>query len=102
MFALLHSNISSLKSGLLNLIGQPYCNKGRSAKVKNGIRNLILRNYLIDRYTSNNNHHVHACWALLVIFTTVNYGRKFLRHAPIQNPVGVNQNAAPIIPPGSS
>jgi hypothetical protein len=40
-----------LKSGLLHLTGQPYCKKGRSAKVKNGIINLILRNYLVDRYT---------------------------------------------------
>jgi hypothetical protein len=81
MFAVLHSDISSLKSGLLHLIGQPYCKKGRSAKVKGGIRNLILTNYLIDPYTNRNNHRVHACWAphpmLLVIFTTVNYGRKF-------------------------
>jgi hypothetical protein len=34
----------------LCLTGQPYCKKGRSAKVKDGIINLILRNYLIDRY----------------------------------------------------
>jgi len=37
-----------LKSSLLHLIGQPYCKKSRSAKVKDGIINLILRNYLID------------------------------------------------------
>jgi hypothetical protein len=48
MFAVLHSDINSLKSGLLHLTGQPYCKKGRSAKVKDGIINLILRNYLVD------------------------------------------------------
>jgi hypothetical protein len=41
---------NSLKSSLLHLTGQPYCKKGRSAKVKDGIMNLILRNYLIDHY----------------------------------------------------
>ncbi len=29
---------------------QAYCKKSRSAKVKDGIINLILRNYLIHRY----------------------------------------------------
>jgi hypothetical protein len=48
--AILHSDINSLKSGLLHLTGQPYCKKSRSAKVKDGIINLILRNYFIDRY----------------------------------------------------
>jgi hypothetical protein len=38
-----------LKSGLLHLTGQLYCKKSRSAKVKDGIINLFLRNYLIDR-----------------------------------------------------
>jgi hypothetical protein len=51
MFALRHSDINSLKSGFLYLSGQPYCKKSRSAKVKGRIINLILRNYLIDRYT---------------------------------------------------
>jgi hypothetical protein len=51
MFAVLHSDINSLKSGLLHLTGQPYCKKSRSAKAKDGIINLILRNYLVDRYT---------------------------------------------------
>ncbi len=51
MFAVLHSDINSLKSGLLHLTGQPYCKKSRSAKVKDGIINLILRIYLFDRYT---------------------------------------------------
>ncbi len=51
MFALLHSDINSLKSGLLRLTGQPYCKESRSAKVKDGVINLILRNNLIDRYT---------------------------------------------------
>jgi hypothetical protein len=38
------------KSGLLYSTGQPYCKKSRSAKVKDGIINLIVRNYLIDCY----------------------------------------------------
>jgi hypothetical protein len=50
MFAVLHSNIISLKFGLLHLTGQPYCKKSRLAKAKDGIINLILRNYLVDRY----------------------------------------------------
>jgi hypothetical protein len=37
MFAVLHSDINSLKSGLLHLTSQPYCKKGISAKVKDGI-----------------------------------------------------------------
>jgi hypothetical protein len=53
MFAVLHSDINSPKSGLLHLTGQPYCKKGRSVKVKDGIINLILRSYLVDRYNSN-------------------------------------------------
>jgi hypothetical protein len=51
MFAVLHSDINSLKSGLLYLTSQPYCKKSRSAKVKDGIINLILGNYLVDRYS---------------------------------------------------
>jgi hypothetical protein len=50
MFAILHSDINSLKTGLLHFTSQPYCKKSRSAKVKDGIINLILRNYLVDRY----------------------------------------------------
>jgi hypothetical protein len=50
-FAVLHSDINSLKSGPLHLTGQPYCKKSRSAKVKDGIISLFLRNYLVDRYT---------------------------------------------------
>jgi hypothetical protein len=50
MFAVLHSDINSHKSGLLHLTGQPYYQKSRSAKVKDGIINLFLRNYLIARY----------------------------------------------------
>jgi len=49
-FAVLHSDINSLKSGLLHLASHSYCKKSRSAKVKDGIIKLILRNYLIDRY----------------------------------------------------
>ncbi len=50
MFAVLHSDINSLKSGLLHLTGKPYWKNNRSAKVKDGIINLIFRNYLVDRY----------------------------------------------------
>jgi hypothetical protein len=50
MFAVRNSYINFLKSGLPYLTGQPYCKKGRSAKVKDGIINLILKNYLIDQY----------------------------------------------------
>jgi hypothetical protein len=50
-FGVLHSDINSLKSGLLHLTGQPYCKKSRSAKVKDGIISLFLRNYLFDRHT---------------------------------------------------
>jgi hypothetical protein len=50
MFAAFHADINSLKSGLLHFTGQPYCKNSRSAKVKDGIINLILRNYLADRY----------------------------------------------------
>jgi hypothetical protein len=50
MFALLHSDINSLKSGLLHFTDQPYCKNCRSAKGKDGVINLILRNYLIDEY----------------------------------------------------
>jgi hypothetical protein len=53
MFAVLHSDINSLKSGLLHLTGQPYCKNSRSAKVKDGIINSFLRNYLVDLYTYN-------------------------------------------------
>ncbi len=50
MFAVLRSDINSLKSGLPHLTREPYCKKIRSAKVKDGIINLFLRNYLVDRY----------------------------------------------------
>jgi hypothetical protein len=46
MFAVPHSDINSLMSGLLHLSSQPYCEKSRSAKEKDGIINLILRNYV--------------------------------------------------------
>ena len=52
MFAVLHSDINSLRSGLLHLTGQPYCKNGRLAKVKDGIINLFLKNYLVDRYSA--------------------------------------------------
>jgi hypothetical protein len=51
MFAILHSDINYPKSGLLHLTNQPYCKKSRTAKVKDGITNLILKNYLLDQYT---------------------------------------------------
>jgi len=51
MFAVLHSDINSPKSGLLYLTGQHYCKNGTSAKVKVRIINSILRNYRVDRYT---------------------------------------------------
>jgi hypothetical protein len=43
MFAVMHSDVNSLKSGLLPSTGQPYCKKGRLAKVEDGIIYLILR-----------------------------------------------------------
>jgi hypothetical protein len=46
MFAVQHSDINSLKSALLHSTGQL---KSRGAKVKDGIRNLRLCNYLFDR-----------------------------------------------------
>jgi hypothetical protein len=49
MFEVLQLDINSLKSGLLHLAIELYCKKGRSAKVKDGIRNKCLRNYLVDR-----------------------------------------------------
>ncbi len=55
-FAVLHSDINSLKSGLLHLTGEPYCQKSRSAKVKDGIKNLIHKNYLVDWYTGMRVH----------------------------------------------
>ncbi len=39
MFAVLHSDIRSVKSGLVHLTGQPYCKKSRCTKVKDGIIN---------------------------------------------------------------
>ena len=51
MFAVLHSDINIHKSGLLYLTGQPHCKKSRSAKDKDGIINLFLRNYLIGQYS---------------------------------------------------
>ncbi len=54
MLAVLHSDISSLKSCLLRLTGKPYCKKGRSAKVKDGIKKLSLLKNLIDRCKKRN------------------------------------------------
>jgi hypothetical protein len=50
MFAVLHSDINYLESGLLHLNDLPYCKKSRSTKVKDAIINLILMSYLIDQY----------------------------------------------------
>ncbi len=59
------------KSGFLHLTGQPYCKKSRSAKVKDGITNLILWNYLIDRYTMFKISHfqpqLSGTWKILII-----------------------------------
>jgi hypothetical protein len=55
MFAVLHSDVNSPRSGLLHFTDQPYCKNSRSAKVKDAIINLILKNYFVDRYTSKNN-----------------------------------------------
>jgi hypothetical protein len=41
MFAVLHSDINS-ESGLFHLTVQPYCKKGRSAKVKDGMEQSVL------------------------------------------------------------
>ncbi len=54
MFAALHSDINSIKSGLRHCTGQPYCKNYKSAKYKDGIMNIILRNYLVDRYSLAN------------------------------------------------
>jgi hypothetical protein len=42
MFAELHSDINFRKSSLLHLMGQPYCKKCRTAKVKDGIITYFL------------------------------------------------------------
>ncbi len=58
MFAVLHSDINSLKYGLLHLTSQPCCRKSRSAKVKDGIINLFLRTIsLIDTQQNNSQHN---------------------------------------------
>ncbi len=62
MFVVLHSDINSLKSGLRHLTDK----KSRSAKVKDGIINLILRNYLIDRYSVSLNF-VICCFCFWTI-----------------------------------
>jgi hypothetical protein len=67
MFAVLHSDINSLKSSLLHLTGQPYCEQSISAKDKDGIVNLILRNYLIDRYIRQELTPVEHIYCLLIV-----------------------------------
>jgi hypothetical protein len=54
MFAVLHSDINSPKCGFLHLVGQPYCKKSGSAKVKDGIISLFLKNYLVGQYSQHN------------------------------------------------
>jgi len=61
MFAELHSDINSPKSSLLHLTGQPYWKKSRSAKVKDGIINLFLKNNLIDRYSGKGVGGARVC-----------------------------------------
>jgi hypothetical protein len=63
MFVLRHSYINSHMSGLLRLTGQPYFKKGRSAKVKYGIINYSLSNYLVDRYRDHT-HAMPLIWSL--------------------------------------
>jgi hypothetical protein len=61
IFLVLHSDINSFKSDLLHITGQPYCKKDRSSKVKYGIINLILRNYVVDPYIILKANIVLAC-----------------------------------------
>ncbi len=57
MFAGLHSDINSPKSGFLHLMGQPYCKKSRSAKVKDGIITYFLGTIsFIDTYVYDETH----------------------------------------------
>ncbi len=79
MFAVLHSDINSLKSGLLHLTGQPYCKKCRSVKVKDRIINLILRNYLIDRYTA---YIILTCFMQLAFNLSIRVTDSYL--SPVQ------------------
>jgi len=63
MFAVLQYYIQistpiSLASFILT--GQPYCKKSRSEKVKDGIINLFLRNYLVGQYIG------HFSWDSLI------------------------------------
>jgi len=57
MFAALHSDINSFKSGLLHLTGQPSSQKDRGAKVKDGIisETKFLGTISVDRYLSATN-----------------------------------------------
>ncbi len=52
MFVALHSNINALKSGLFRLMSQPSSQKGRAAKVKDGIisESKFLGSISVDRY----------------------------------------------------
>ncbi len=52
MFAAMHSDINSLKPGLHHLIGRPNSQKGRSAKVKDGIisETKFLGTISVERY----------------------------------------------------
>jgi hypothetical protein len=54
MFCALHSFINSLRSGLHHLTDQPNSQKGRAAKVEDGIisETKFLMTILVDRYTN--------------------------------------------------
>ncbi len=71
VFAVLQSDINSLKSGLLHLTGQPYCKTSMPAKVKDGIINLFLRNYLIDLYIILNIFLVSVIFASAFMLTVI-------------------------------
>ncbi len=53
MFAILHSDINSVKSGLFHPTSQPNSQKGRGAKVKDGIMSgtKFLGTISVDRYS---------------------------------------------------
>jgi hypothetical protein len=71
MLSVLHSDINSHKSGLLHLTGQPYCKKSRSAKVKDGIINLFLWNYLVGRYKQHLSRLKARAFSSLQKFTVI-------------------------------
>jgi hypothetical protein len=60
MFATPHSDMNSLKFGLLCLTSQPFCKKGRSAEVKDGIMNKPGNISLIDTTLLGNTLETNA------------------------------------------